>query len=293
MSSSAVTPSLTSRRRTFWGIIAVLSCICIAFTAIYSDTIVIKQLSDRARSGIIGHFTSSPSKAMFSHVSSTLTIAPQLVVQYRILDGDNRTLSFEDMVTLFSDPSSQIHSYFDTILRQHFDGNTGAYFFECPVVTLSTIRRNFEFVLILSEALEKIEADCKAFETHLIEEENVDGVVSFLNIGGDASLVVPCPSPLPNHIQQTDSVTRIKMGDIRHYAHLAAFQRDAPLSQVKALWRKVFLELSRKLRIDYDEEEPKIWLSTSGLGVPWLHVRLDTTPKYYNWKPYLNTTKPI
>jgi hypothetical protein len=28
------------------------------------------------------------------------------------------------------------------------------------------------------------------------------------------------------------------------------------------------------------------WLSTSGLGVSWLHMRLDSTPKYYNWQPY-------
>ena len=29
-----------------------------------------------------------------------------------------------------------------------------------------------------------------------------------------------------------------------------------------------------------------IWLSTSGLGVYWLHVRLDTRPKYYQYAPY-------
>jgi hypothetical protein len=29
-----------------------------------------------------------------------------------------------------------------------------------------------------------------------------------------------------------------------------------------------------------------VWLSTSGLGVYWLHVRLDTHPKYYQYQPY-------
>jgi hypothetical protein len=32
-------------------------------------------------------------------------------------------------------------------------------------------------------------------------------------------------------------------------------------------------------------EEPR-WLSTSGLGVFWLHVRLDQRPKYYAHTPY-------
>lgn len=29
-----------------------------------------------------------------------------------------------------------------------------------------------------------------------------------------------------------------------------------------------------------------IWLSTSGLGVYWLHMRLDRRPKYYTYEPF-------
>ncbi len=29
-----------------------------------------------------------------------------------------------------------------------------------------------------------------------------------------------------------------------------------------------------------------VWLSTAGAGVSWLHVRLDTRPKYYHHGPY-------
>ena len=29
-----------------------------------------------------------------------------------------------------------------------------------------------------------------------------------------------------------------------------------------------------------------LWLSTAGLGVYWLHLRLDTRPKYYSFQPY-------
>jgi hypothetical protein len=29
-----------------------------------------------------------------------------------------------------------------------------------------------------------------------------------------------------------------------------------------------------------------MWVSTSGLGVYWLYIRLDSFPKYYNFQPY-------
>lgn len=35
-----------------------------------------------------------------------------------------------------------------------------------------------------------------------------------------------------------------------------------------------------------EKKDVPIWLSTSGLGVYWLHVRLDTRPKYYNHDEY-------
>jgi len=28
------------------------------------------------------------------------------------------------------------------------------------------------------------------------------------------------------------------------------------------------------------------WVSTAGMGVPWLHARLDTRPKYFRHAPY-------
>jgi len=29
-----------------------------------------------------------------------------------------------------------------------------------------------------------------------------------------------------------------------------------------------------------------LWISTAGMGVNWLHVRLDSRPKYYRHAPY-------
>ncbi len=68
------------------------------------------------------------------------------------------------------------------------------------------------------------------------------------------------------------------------YTHIAAFTKHAPIAQQHALWNEVALQLRKTLK-EKGNEVP-IWLSTSGLGVYWLHIRLDTTPKYYNWKEY-------
>ena len=32
-------------------------------------------------------------------------------------------------------------------------------------------------------------------------------------------------------------------------------------------------------------EQPR-WLSTAGMGIPWVHVRIDSYPKYYRFPPY-------
>ncbi|WP_391540805.1 DUF6940 family protein [Halomicronema hongdechloris] len=41
-------------------------------------------------------------------------------------------------------------------------------------------------------------------------------------------------------------------------------------------------------RLISEESRPR-WVNASGLGVAWLHVRLDTRPKYYQHEPYRRT----
>jgi hypothetical protein len=87
-------------------------------------------------------------------------------------------------------------------------------------------------------------------------------VATFSNLGADAILVAPTPA------EGVDC------------AHLASFLRTADDRQIAALWRAVALALRSVLG------PTPHWVSTAGLGVSWLHVRIDRFPKYYRYQPY-------
>ena len=54
------------------------------------------------------------------------------------------------------------------------------------------------------------------------------------------------------------------------------FMSNASEKQKKELWKKVALEAKEFLKTNEN-----IWISTHGLGVNYLHVRICNTPKYY------------
>lgn len=137
-----------------------------------------------------------------------------------------------------------------------------AFRWETPPITHGGAGRPFEFVVLNSPGLES-EPDAEAFQEHFTGSAASRGVVSFSNLGKDAILVVPCP-----------------VGPSIGYAHLAAFVRRAPVEQRHALWEVVGEAVERRLGT------APVWVSTAGMGVSWLHVRLDDRPKYYGYKPY-------
>src|SRR5207248_641550 len=70
-----------------------------------------------------------------------------------------------------------------------------AFRWETPPVTDATATRSFEFVLLDSPELER-PPDQEAFAAHFRGAPDT-GVVVFRNLGGDAMMVVPCPSAAP------------------------------------------------------------------------------------------------
>ena len=138
-----------------------------------------------------------------------------------------------------------------------------AYFWETPPITITTATREFEFVLVDSPSLAKAISEPYPFRQYFSKASHDSEIITFPNLGNDALLVVPCPT-----------------AKISAYAHIASFIREAPSSQKHALLQTVGTMLNQRLN------QHPIWVSTSGLGVFWLHIRLDSYPKYYNFNPY-------
>jgi len=139
-----------------------------------------------------------------------------------------------------------------------------AFYFETPPLSRRTLGRLFEFVLIDSPSLAGLSPEPGIFGEHFRSPGVEGGIAVFPNLGHDAVLVAPCPD-----------------NQRRDYAHLAAFVRNAPRELQHALWRHVG-EAAR----GWLKDDKPVWISTSGDGVAWLHVRLDRFPKYYNHRPY-------
>src|SRR5207248_1989453 len=147
-------------------------------------------------------------------------------------------------------------SFFINILT---DAPYAVFRWETPPVAAASVDRPFEFVLLDSPGL-ATSPDPTPFAEFLRDDSASDSTVSFPNLGRDAILVVPRPIALRSV-----------------YGHLAAFVRGAPETQVHALWARVGRVMEETLG------PAPVWLSTAGAGVPWLHVRLDSRPKYYGY----------
>jgi hypothetical protein len=144
-----------------------------------------------------------------------------------------------------------------------------AYFWETPPVTSDSLDATFEFVLVNSPQLTGIRTGNRAFSNQFSSAQSGESVIKFMNLGGDATLVVPCPREPRDH-----------------YAHLASFARGASGDQQHELWAMVGATLENSLG------SKPVWVSTSGLGIYWVHIRLDAYPKYYTHDPYRMFRQP-
>lgn len=148
-------------------------------------------------------------------------------------------------------------NYFNATLAQ---SPFSSFFFETPPVTAESTNDPFEWVLVEAPELQDMRPDARSFEAHFTPG---DLAVSFENLSGDAQLVAPTPR-----------------APVATYTHLANFVRLAHEGQHVEFWQLVATTYHRALN------DSPVWLSTSGLGVGWLHVRLDKRPKYYNHAAY-------
>lgn len=178
---------------------------------------------------------------------------------YRVLAGD-KPLPFGEVVSLWR--TSDAFRSFST--RLFANTPFKAFRWETPPVSHASIRREFEFVVLDAPSLSH-RAEAGPFLPRLDEDRQSDLIHTFANLGGDATLIVP---------------HRLPMTPLDVYAHLAAFVRGADMIQIHALWSCLGDTIATRL------SETPIWLNTAGDAVAWLHIRLDSRPKYYCYRPY-------
>ncbi|MDX2071611.1 MAG: hypothetical protein SFV55_24485 [Haliscomenobacter sp.] len=184
-----------------------------------------------------------------------ITQPQSTTLQFQIKE-QGEPLSFAQVIQLWQN-STPFCSYFNTLLAEiPFE----AYYWEVAPITQTQTSLPFEFVVINSTPLRHIIPDQSAFQEYFAANK---AVVDFLNLGKDAHLLVPTP-----------------IGDANCYAHLAQFVRHAPATQQDEFWNRVGELYGAALN-----DQP-LWLSTAGLGVSWLHLRLDSRPKYYQYEGY-------
>ncbi|MCA9178865.1 MAG: hypothetical protein KDB14_30590 [Planctomycetales bacterium] len=175
---------------------------------------------------------------------------------------NGQPLCYGEVLELWRDNGDFRRHFVEQLAETPWDG----FRWETPGMTKSRLEQPFEYVLLEASGFATRRSDNAAFAEHFVLGDEHHGVVCFTNLRGDATLVVPSPRAAEEA-----------------YGHLAAFVREAPAEQIDALWRVVG---DAMLRIVAERPETPVWLSTAGGGVAWLHVRLDSRPKYYGHEPY-------
>ena len=176
------------------------------------------------------------------------------------LQRDGAVLAWSEVIEgLMSDPVLRA-ALTNTLLAAPVQ----AFYWEACPVAPDERDAPFECVVLDAPGLARTHADGTPFAEPLAGARAPE-VRTFPNLAGDAELVVPAPNDDP-----------------AGYPHLAAFLRRAPETQVHALWSEVGRSVDRWLA----DRRSRVWVSTAGLGVSWLHMRLDSRPKYVKWKQY-------
>lgn len=136
------------------------------------------------------------------------------------------------------------------------------YVIEFPPVSSDTISTTpFTFVVTEKRALARQKPSGAAFKEHMPKS----GIAQFPSLSDESVLTVPA---------------RHKHLD---YSSVGPFTKRAPLGQQRKLWTAAFNGLIRAASEHCGE---MFWLSTSGFAVPWLHIRIDPSPKYYTYEPF-------
>lgn len=187
--------------------------------------------------------------------------------KYQILKTEtNKPVTWKEIIEIWKDDKKK--KAFCTLFTESLPEEYGAFFWETPPITKSTLKKTFEYMIINSTALVKKKPNSTRFDNYIANGKGKNEVRVFKNLGKDATMIVPCQYGK----------------DANVYTHFAVFLRNAPTEQIPVLWSQLASAIENTLKEDNNPH----WISTAGMGVSWLHVRIDSRPKYYNHAPYKN-----
>ncbi len=196
---------------------------------------------------------------MFTKVKHTLKDGRAMKYQ---LKQDGGKLSYGEFLSLLVG-DEEFRSFFIWILS---DVPFKAYHWETPPARVNSMDQPFEFVVTDSPGMD-LWPHPGPFRQYFNNKYSDNHVAVFNNLGNDAKLIAPEP---------------VEQG--ANYSHIGVFIREAPAEQQHALWKRVG-QVTREQVSNYP-----LWLNTAGGGVAWLHVRLDSSPKYYLHNEYKSSS---
>lgn len=194
------------------------------------------------------------------------------VYLYKAFDENDHPITVHQWLRTMNGPTAAENAMAITEIMETVEFDQ--VYFECPAMSHATSKENqFEFVLIDAPEIVKF-VNSRAGQRSMdsfrdIFAGNTRGMaLSFMNISKESWLVAPRKDPEREQ---------------RTYTHLKPFAEGANENEIVALWG----ELCRKLNELMEEDKQRsYYLSTNGLSVAWLHIRIDETPKYYNYQKY-------
>lgn len=174
-----------------------------------------------------------------------------------IIFKDSKQLKWNEILDLWKHNNAFIDFFVSLLISSNFNN----FFWECNSVDLKNLKKKlFECYLIESKHNFGV-ANPSSFKEYLNTSHTI---VSFYNLKKDCLLIVP-------NYNDNDCKS--------NYLNIYKFIKFAPRSQIHSLFNQISIHINKEIK-----KNNKIWLNTHGLGVPWLHIRLDFNPKYYTLK---------
>ena len=130
----------------------------------------------------------------------------------------------------------------------------------------------YEFVLVSTGSFQHVGTDYGAFSDKFDSDScknNGLTACEFPNLGKDAIMVTPKGVKGETHRGK--------------YTNLMSFLREGNEEEVDGFLKLVGVSAEKRVA---EMGSLNTWISTSGTGISWLHLRLDSRPKYYTFRDY-------